>query len=97
MRDLSDCIDESKNLRTFCCTVNMMPPLLYSLHDKSELRSLRIHGGLTVEQADIAVDIANLSSLAIERGSWGMMDSLPRWTEQLSETLSTLTLYVSLL
>jgi hypothetical protein len=96
MKDLNECIEECDNLRSFTCTANAMPPLLWALTEKPQLTSLRMHGGLTMEQANILLDITTLESLSIEKGSWMMMDALPRWADVLGKTLSTLTLYVSI-
>lgn len=95
---LSECtraLSLCNNLQSFQCTVNAVPPLLPSLQGKERLQDLRIYANLTTLQSEKLAEIANLTNLCLDFGSWNVLDVLPRWTPKFAKTLTSLCLYVS--
>ncbi|KAJ3804042.1 hypothetical protein F5876DRAFT_83880 [Lentinula aff. lateritia] len=83
------------NLQSFQCTVNAVPPLLPSLQGKERLQDLRIYANLTTLQSEKLAEIANLTNLCLDFGSWNVLDVLPRWTPKFVKTLTSLCLYMA--
>lgn len=85
------------NLQTFTCTPQeILPSFLSSLPNKERLTTLRINAHLTTDQTELLTSITGLKSLTLENASWIVVDSLPKWAEKLQETLTHLTIHVSL-
>lgn len=82
-----------RNLISFKCIVNALPPFLASLHGKERLEDIRVHGNVSTDQAEKLIQVSNLKTLAIDHGSWNLMDVLPRWTVSIKSTLSHLILH----
>lgn len=95
MRDCRKAIELCTSLHTFKCTEsNVFPAFLMALQNKPNLQSIRIHGNLTTEQTRLLANMSSLSEIMLEYSSWNLVDALPRWTESLQRTLTTLVLYV---
>ncbi|KAF7440168.1 hypothetical protein PC9H_000512 [Pleurotus ostreatus] len=60
--------------------------------DKPSLSNLRINGSMPTQAAQKLVQVRGLVKLAIDHGSWNLLDILPSWTSNLKQTLSSLTL-----
>ncbi|KAF8153001.1 hypothetical protein B0H34DRAFT_754140 [Crassisporium funariophilum] len=97
VRECAEAIRICKNLKLFKCTVpNVLPTFLPSLKEKSHLEDLTVHANLTSDQAKMLLKLGNLQSLTVNFATWNVVDVLPSWTESLSGTLTSLTLYVML-
>lgn len=95
VRDCKEALKLCKNLNKFKCTVpGVLAIFLPALEDKRRLESVRIHANLTTDQAQMLRKFGTLQSLAIEFATWNVADMLPTWIPSISETLSSLTLYV---
>lgn len=97
MVKLVNALDLCTNLRTFTCTPNILPALLVPLKKHELLQGIRVNATLTMQQAKILTSLTKIQSLALDACSWNMVDALPDWSHQMSATLTTLTLHVSLL
>ncbi|KAF9484083.1 hypothetical protein BDN70DRAFT_903847 [Pholiota conissans] len=95
VRECKEALQLCKNLNTFKCTVpSVLAVFLPSLQDKQRLENLRIHANLTTDQSQMLQNLIKLQSLAVEFATWNVVDMLPKWTSSISETLSSLTLYM---
>ncbi|KAK7444507.1 hypothetical protein VKT23_015186 [Stygiomarasmius scandens] len=95
---LSECtrtIDMCTNLCSFKCTVPVFPEILPHLLDKEHLNALRIPGKLNTSEAETLSRINGLDSLAIDQGSWNIIDVLPRWARSLNRNLQELILFMT--
>ena len=99
LRDCIDVIARSSNLVSFTCTpFNSLPPFLPSLQEKGRLQSLRISASSLASEASAKLlHLSGIKSLTLENASWIVVDSLPKWMESLQSSITSLTLYVSLL
>lgn len=84
------------NLRSFTCTVNVLPPLLVPLKDHENLEALRVNATLTAIPTQLLIAYSKLKSLALDACSWNVVDALPQWGSRLGRTLTSLTLHVSI-
>ncbi|KAI0752686.1 hypothetical protein C8Q80DRAFT_1095778 [Daedaleopsis nitida] len=92
---MDDCIrtiNLCKNLGSFTCTRDVMPNFLLALQEKVSLEQLRFIASLTTDQATQLIKITGLRALTLDSGSWTVVDILPRWTQALRPTLTSLTL-----
>ncbi|TBU25413.1 hypothetical protein BD311DRAFT_669671 [Dichomitus squalens] len=93
---MDDCvrtISMCKNLGSFTCTLDVVPNFLLALQDKTSLEQMRIIANFTTDQAEQVSKISGLRSLTLDSGSWNSIDALPRWSEVLRPTLTSLTLH----
>ncbi|KAF8888789.1 hypothetical protein BD779DRAFT_1522597 [Infundibulicybe gibba] len=82
-------------LVSFRCTVGMLlPAILPTLRGKHRLEDIRVHSSFTEEETSELTQISSLRSLALDFGSWNVIDGLPKWTRRLRGTLTSLTLYM---
>ena len=94
---MDDCIRTislCKNLGSFTCTIDLMPNFLLVLRDKVSLEQMRIIANFTTDQAELVTKISGLRSLTLDSASWNMVDALPKWSEVLKPSLTSLTLHV---
>ncbi|KAJ6537427.1 hypothetical protein DFH09DRAFT_1263465 [Mycena vulgaris] len=84
-----------RNITSFRCSINALPPFIPALQKKDRLRDLRIHANLTTEQSTRMISLSTLRSLTLDFASWNLMNLLPRWTASLQNNLTTLTLYMA--
>lgn len=97
---ISDCVqtvEKAHNLLSFKCTQPLLPVFLRSLGNKERLEKLRVNADVTTEQSDLLSKVRNLTSLALDSGSWNVADMLPKWAPNFTSTLTELILYVRLL
>jgi hypothetical protein len=97
VRDCSRAIILCPNLESLVYTPNSLASLLPALQEKTRLKELRADGRLTTDQAEKLLKLNKLWKLVIDFGSWNVLDLLPRWTEVNQKTLTSLTIYVSVL
>ncbi|KAJ7291927.1 hypothetical protein C8J57DRAFT_1163936 [Mycena rebaudengoi] len=84
-----------RNITSFRCSVNTLPPFLASLEQKDRLRDFRVHGNLTTDQSTKLVKLSKIRHLTLDFASWNLMNLLPRWTATLKSSLTSLTLYMA--
>jgi len=96
MRECREALVLCHNLRMFnCAACNVLPILLPSLQETTRLRDLRVYSNLTTLQAKMLTSIKNLTNVSIEFASSNVVVNLPSWMQILSNTLHSLTLFVS--
>lgn len=71
-----------------------MPNFLRVLSDKVSLEQMRIIANFTTDQAELVTNISGLRSLTLDTASWNLVDALPKWSEVLKPSLTSLTLRV---
>ena len=94
MHDCVQTISLCKNLGSFTCTLDIMPNFLRVLSDKVSLEQMRIIANFTTDQAELVTNISGLRSLTLDTASWNLVDALPKWSEVLKPSLTSLTLRV---
>lgn len=94
LRDLAHTLRTAANLRSFVCTVKVLPPLLPHLVDKHRLHHLRISASLGSRQMAVLQERTGLQSLSLDFPSWNVIDAMPIWTAGMQKTLAHLTLFV---
>lgn len=94
LHDLARALQTASNLRSFVCTVKILPPILPHLIDKRRLHHLRINAPIASRQVAVLQDRTGLHSLSLDFPSWNVIDVLPKWTASMQKTLVHLTLYV---
>jgi len=96
MRECREALILCINLTRFKCTMtHILPILLPSLQQRTQLRDLSVYSNLTTLQAKMLTSIKNLTNVSLEFASSNMVVNLPAWMQTLSNTLTCLTLYVS--
>ncbi|KAG6901828.1 hypothetical protein C0995_007535 [Termitomyces sp. Mi166 len=66
------------------------------LRGKESLKKLRINAKLSTTQASMLLGLKNVERLELDSASWEVLDILPRWTEGIQRTLTSLTLSMSM-
>lgn len=95
LRECRQALEICRNIISFKCTVyNSLPPLLLALRGKERLHHLRIHVGLSSDEADKLISLTGLHTLALDYGSWNVMDMLPKWAQATQSNLTLLVLYM---
>ncbi|KAF8065057.1 hypothetical protein FPV67DRAFT_167464 [Lyophyllum atratum] len=95
VRECTRALELCDNLRSFVYTPNTITAILPMLSGKERLRDIRMSARLTTSQAAALTKLGRIEKLSLEYGSWEVMDALPRWTESIARSLTTLTLYMS--
>ncbi|KAN0094643.1 hypothetical protein V8E55_002930 [Tylopilus felleus] len=95
LHDLARALQTASNLRSFVCTVKILPPILPHLIDKRRLHHLRINAPIASRQVAVLQDRTGLHSLSLDFPSWNVIDVLPKWTASMQKTLVHLTLYMA--
>lgn len=95
MNECTTALSKCANLNTFMCYSAVTPLFIRCFQDKPSLSNLRINGSMPTQAAQKLVQVRGLAKLAIDHGSWNLLDILPSWTSNLKQTLSSLTLSVS--
>ncbi|KIJ63567.1 hypothetical protein HYDPIDRAFT_40977 [Hydnomerulius pinastri MD-312] len=95
LKDLSQAIGEAGNLRSFTCTVKILPPLLPQLKDRTRLQHLRVSAPLGTRQVNVLQEVKGLQSLCLDFPSWNVIDVLPKWLGGMHKTLAHLTIFMS--
>ena len=63
------------NLRSFTCTLNVLPALLIPLKDHESLEALRVNATLEPPQTQLLIAYSKLKSLALDACSWNVVDA----------------------
>lgn len=85
----------AKNLASFRCTVpGILPLFLPFLEEKERLETLLVHANLKTDTAKMLAKLNRLQRLTLEFATWNVVDLLPSWSQNLSQTLTTLSLFV---
>ncbi|KAJ7109560.1 hypothetical protein C8R43DRAFT_1243302 [Mycena crocata] len=84
-----------RNITSFRCSINALPPFIPALEHKDRLRDLRIYANLTTEQSTKLVRLASIRHLTLDFPSWNIMNLLPTWATRLQVCLTSLTLYMA--
>ncbi|KAF4579322.1 F-box domain-containing protein [Pleurotus pulmonarius] len=92
MNECTTALSKCANLHTFICHSTVTPLFIRCFQDKPSLSHLRINGYMPTQAAQKLVQVRGLAKLAIDHGSWNLLDILPSWTSNLKQTLSSLTL-----
>ncbi|KAJ3844625.1 hypothetical protein F5878DRAFT_648803 [Lentinula raphanica] len=95
IQECTEALTLCKNLESFRCTVDAVPPFLPSLRDKERLSKLRIHANLTTPQSEKLAELSSLTDLCLDFGSWNVLDILPRWIPKFANTLTSLCLFMA--
>ncbi|KAJ7776013.1 hypothetical protein DFH07DRAFT_983206 [Mycena maculata] len=88
-------LDLCRNITSFRCSVNALPPFIGALQKKDRLRDLRIYANLTTDQALKMAKLDKIRHLTLDFASWNVMNLLPRWAGVLKDNLTTLTLFMA--
>ena len=94
MEDCVRTISICQNLGSFTCTLDVVPNFLLALQDKPALEQMRILANFTTDQAEQVAKISGLRSLTLDYGSWNLVDALPKCSDVLKPTITSLTLHV---
>ncbi|KAI0791563.1 hypothetical protein BC629DRAFT_369775 [Irpex lacteus] len=79
------------NLKSLTCTPkDALPSLLTALSNLTSLESIRFNPHLSPEQGKYILSLKKLKSIALDGGSWNVLDLLPKWTLDLSTSLTSL-------
>ncbi|KAJ6587376.1 hypothetical protein B0H10DRAFT_2093934 [Mycena sp. CBHHK59/15] len=85
-----------RNITSFRCSANALPPFIPALEQKERLQDVRIHANLTTEQsAKLVAGLSAIRNLTLDFASWNLVNLLPLWTADIRRTLTTLTLYMA--
>ncbi|KAF9030340.1 hypothetical protein BDZ89DRAFT_1064760 [Hymenopellis radicata] len=94
LKDCRNVLGLCQNLVSFTCIWNVLPSLLPGLEGLESIQDLRVYASeLKPVQVESLLKIQNLHTVFLDHSSWAVMDVLPRWTQSLSATLNSLTLY----
>ncbi|KAJ7911825.1 hypothetical protein B0H13DRAFT_2327960 [Mycena leptocephala] len=88
-------LDLCRNITSFRCSINALPPFIATLEQKDRLRDLRIYANLTTDQSVKVVKLSKIRNLTLDFASWNLMNLLPKWTAALQANLTTLTLFMA--
>lgn len=94
MDDCACTIALCNTLSSFTCTLDVMPRFLTALQHKTSLEHLRFRPNFTMDEAKQVSTVLGLRSLTLDSGSWTVVDVLPKWSEALKPTLTSLTMTV---
>ncbi|KAF9531047.1 hypothetical protein CPB83DRAFT_918574 [Crepidotus variabilis] len=97
MQQCRDTLRLCKNLTSFTCAISatsILPVFLPCLQDKTRLENLHVYSNLTTHQSEMLLKNMSLKNLVVEFSSWNLVHVLPTWAESLSQTLSSLTLFM---
>ncbi|KAI0767457.1 hypothetical protein C8Q74DRAFT_1280534 [Fomes fomentarius] len=92
MDDCARTIALCNSLSSFTCTLDVMPRFLTALQHKNSLEHLRFRPNFTMYEAKQLSTVLGLRSLTLDSGSWTVVDVLPKWSEGLKPTLTSLTM-----
>ncbi|OAX42222.1 hypothetical protein K503DRAFT_734052 [Rhizopogon vinicolor AM-OR11-026] len=95
LSETADALQVCKNLTSFACGQKILPALLGSLQGKERLEDVHICAAFTTAQGEMLQKITTLRSLTLDYPTWNVVDSLPRWTQSLQQTLVHLTIFMS--
>ncbi|KAF5325529.1 hypothetical protein D9619_009874 [Psilocybe cf. subviscida] len=94
-KECCETIHMAKNLASFRCTVpGILPLFLPFLEEKERLETLLVHANLKTDTAKMLAKLNRLQRLTLEFATWNVVDLLPSWSQNLSQTLTTLTLFM---
>ncbi|KAF8836995.1 hypothetical protein BDN67DRAFT_936054 [Paxillus ammoniavirescens] len=95
LKDLAQAVCVASNLRSFTCTVKILPPLLPHLKDKPRLQHLRVCAPIGTRQMNVLQEVGALQSLSLDFPAWNVIDAMPKWVGGMQKTLTRLTIFMS--
>ncbi|GLB39748.1 hypothetical protein LshimejAT787_0702580 [Lyophyllum shimeji] len=95
IRECTRTLELCDNLKSFVYTPSATQAILPMLQGKDRLRDIRINARFSTSQSATLAKLGKIERLTLEYGTWEVMDVLPRWTESIGRSLTSLTLYMS--
>ncbi|KIK97307.1 hypothetical protein PAXRUDRAFT_825067 [Paxillus rubicundulus Ve08.2h10] len=96
LKDLAQAVCVASNLRSFTCTVNILPPLLPHLKDKPRLQHLRVYAPpIGSRQMNVLQEVRALQSLSLDFPTCNVIDAMSKWVGGMQNTLTHLTIFMS--